>query len=130
VPQAGDYRLALTAYADNVGGDSFFVTVNAGPVDGYLHSIENLNGIYYDDYVNNRGVIEPIVVQLPAGPALVAVHQREAGARIDTIGIESAEDAVTIAAADRVLDGSLEAWGIIGTLADMSTYYSAGSNAE
>lgn len=84
IPQAGIYRISTKVYAANSGDDSFFVTVDG---TSFLWDAA-VNTTYATDYVNNRGVSDPVEVTLPAGPIALTVHQREDGARLDSITLE------------------------------------------
>ena len=52
--------------------DSFYVQVDGSPTSGYLWDILP-NTTYASDFVNDRGMVDPVEVQLTAGQHIVNV---------------------------------------------------------
>ncbi len=91
VAQAGAYQMLGSVYTDQPGGysDSFFVTVDGGPVGGHLWDVPN-NTQYQQSLVTNRTNDDPLVgetveVTLSAGQHIVTVYNREDGTRLDKL---------------------------------------------
>lgn len=60
---AGTYRIKSKVYAADDLSDSFYVTVDGAPTNGYLWDVFH-NSTYASDYVNNRNSADPVEVQL------------------------------------------------------------------
>lgn len=84
---AGTYRIKSKVYAADDLSDSFYVTVDGAPTNGYLWDVFH-NSTYASDYVNNRNSADPVEVQLTSGQHYVTIYLREQGARLDTIELE------------------------------------------
>ena len=96
VTTAGSYNLQGYAYTDPPGGfsDSFFVTVDDIPVNGYLWDIPS-NTTYAPSLVTDRVSESPLVsetveVTLSAGTHIVSIFHREDGARLDKLELVAA----------------------------------------
>ncbi len=87
VATAGEYRISANVYAATAGEDSFFVTLNGLPANGYLWDVLR-NTTYAADYVRNRGSATPVVVSLEAGDNYLDFYMREDGARLDKFTLE------------------------------------------
>ncbi|MGH1366963.1 MAG: hypothetical protein ACRBF0_25625, partial [Calditrichia bacterium] len=87
VPTAGTYQIRTRVHADGGSANSFFVKVNGAPSDGFLWDAAR-NTTYDNDYVSDRGGMDPVQVQLPAGNHTVSVFLREDGTRLDQIELE------------------------------------------
>ena len=88
VTTPGFYRLLGTVLATNGGSNSFYVTINGSPTDGYIWdtTIDSVN--YVDDYVNQRGGADPVEFNLTAGEHVVTVYAREDGTVLDKLALE------------------------------------------
>ena len=82
VTSAGNYLLEAVVDGPNGGADSFFVTVDDQPVDGYLWDIPSG---WISDPLADRGGADPVVLTLAPGEHAVRFHLREGGARLDTL---------------------------------------------
>ena len=83
----GTYAIVGGIYAPNGSDNSFRVTVDGVPSDGYLwDTIQSTT--YADDYVNDRNVTDQVLVTLDAGPHTVTIHRREDGTRLDDLRLE------------------------------------------
>ncbi len=87
VATAGTYRIKGKVYGADTLSDSFYVQVDGAPSSGYLWDILP-NTTYASDFVNDRGVVDPVEVQLTAGQHTVNVFVREDGTRLDTIELQ------------------------------------------
>ena len=87
VTTAGTYRVKGNVYGADTLSDSFYVQVDGAPSSGYLWDILP-NTTYASDFVNDRGVVDPVEVQLTAGQHTVNVFVREDGSRLDTIELQ------------------------------------------
>lgn len=87
VPQDGTYRIKANVYGANYGQDSFWVQVDGQPTSAYLWDTL-VNTSYLEDYVSDRGGMDPVEITLTAGEHTVDVFMRERGARLDTIELE------------------------------------------
>ncbi|MEM7033850.1 MAG: putative Ig domain-containing protein, partial [Chloroflexota bacterium] len=84
VPADGTYKLLGSVWAPNGGSNSFFVTVDGQPVDGYKWTIP-INTGFTDVALNNSSV--DIELSLTAGEHTVIVYLREPGTRLDTLSL-------------------------------------------
>jgi len=89
-PATGDYQIeGWVAYAGPSKGssDSFFVQVDGGPTDGYLWQTggDTTSTSFVSDWVADRGVVDPVVVNLTAGDHTLKVHLREDGTLLDKL---------------------------------------------
>lgn len=84
VAAAGIYELRAVVHADSGDDNSFFVTVDGAPPDGYLWDIPEGSG-WPHDYVSDRGGNDPVEVDLSEGPHTITIYKREDGAQIDTV---------------------------------------------
>jgi len=87
VATAGTYRIKGKVYGADTLSDSFYVQVDGAPSSGYLWDILP-NTTYASDFVNDRGVVDPVEVQLSAGQHTVNLFVREDGSRLDTLELQ------------------------------------------
>ncbi len=87
VATSGTYRIKTKVHSADTNSDSFYVQVDGAPVTGRIWDTL-INTTYASDFVNDRGVADPVEVQLPTGPHTVTVFVREDGARLDTIQLD------------------------------------------
>ncbi|MEL6820790.1 MAG: NPCBM/NEW2 domain-containing protein, partial [Calditrichota bacterium] len=87
VPTAGTYQIRTRVHADGGSNNSFFVRVNGAPSEGFLWDAAR-NTSYDNDYVSDRGGMDPVQIQLSAGNHTVSVFLREDGTRLDEIELE------------------------------------------
>lgn len=95
VSQAGTYLIRAHVHAVFDEQNSFWVKVDGQPGNGYLWDITEANPTYGLDYVSNRGTgdsrnpqQDPVELTLSAGTHTIEVFTREAGTRLDNIGLE------------------------------------------
>jgi predicted secreted protein len=95
VAQAGTYLIRAHVQAVFDDQNSFWVKVDGLPGTGYLWDITESNPTYGLDYVSNRGTgdsrnpqQDPVEIALSAGTHTIEVFAREAGTRLDNIGLE------------------------------------------
>jgi hypothetical protein len=99
-PQAGTYLIRANVHANFDDRNSFWVKVDGLPANGYLWEMTENNSVYGRDYVSHRGGgnsgnpdLDPVELQLSAGPHTIEVFAREGGTRLDRIGLELKQDA-------------------------------------
>jgi CheY-like chemotaxis protein len=83
-----DVLLGLELSADDGTSDSFYVTIDGTPANGYLWDV-NQNTSYAADHISDRGGPDPIEIQLTAGQHTIDIHGREPDTRLDTITLET-----------------------------------------
>jgi hypothetical protein len=100
VSQAGTYLIRANVQASFDDRNSFWVKVDGLPANGYLWEMTESNSAYGTDYVSHRGNgnsgnpdLDPVELQLAAGPHTIEVFAREGGTRIDRIGLELKQSA-------------------------------------
>ncbi len=87
VSQPGTYQINARVFGINNLGDSFFVTIDDEPNDGYLWDVQQA-GRFTNDLVSDRDGADPVQVVLDAGTHTVRVHLREDGTRLDRISLQ------------------------------------------
>jgi mannan endo-1,4-beta-mannosidase len=87
VATAGTYRIKARTQAASAASDSFYVTVDGWPVEGYLWELP-VTSSYQTSYVTPRGSVGPVSIPLNVGSHTIRVYLREDGARLDTITLE------------------------------------------
>ncbi|MEM7128963.1 MAG: putative Ig domain-containing protein [Chloroflexota bacterium] len=85
VPTNGTYLLEGTVFANGGGNNSFFVTVNDAPTAGYIWDTAIDSSNYIQDYINARGVADPLQLNLTAGEHTITIYPREDGTRLDKL---------------------------------------------
>ncbi|MBN1318538.1 MAG: pilus assembly protein [Anaerolineales bacterium] len=85
--EIGIFRIIGWVYAADGGANSFYVTVDGVPAEGYLWDTEIISS-YEADYVNDRNSDDPIEVILDAGNHIVTFYAREDGTRLDKFEFE------------------------------------------
>ncbi|MEM7130616.1 MAG: SdrD B-like domain-containing protein [Chloroflexota bacterium] len=84
VDTAGTYNIEGTINGPVGGSNSFYVTVDDTPTDGYLWDTTLTTG-FEADLVANRGGDDPVAVNLDAGEHRVKVFLREDGTQLDKL---------------------------------------------
>ena len=88
VTVAGKYVIAAVQGSPNGGSDSWWVRVNDGPA--FLWDSLLTGGSLVSDLVNNRGVADPVVLDLGVGQHNVRFDVSEDGAVLDTVELQPA----------------------------------------
>ncbi|MEM7132025.1 MAG: putative Ig domain-containing protein [Chloroflexota bacterium] len=120
VIQAGTYRLLGTVYAADGGSNSFFVSVDGQPSNGYLWDV-NVNSQYTDDYVNNRNGADPVEVNLTAGEHTIVVYLREDGTRLDNLALEPVAQVAAAALRQATAERPLLSRGLLGAMTNLAS---------
>ena len=146
VAEAGTYRLdALVEGLDSLS-DSFFVTVDGFPADGYLWDLSVTNG-FETVSLSDRDGDDPVFVDLSAGEHEIIFYQREDGARLDQVTLvriggggggggtcagltQEAEDAALSGAMTVVSDGSTSGGQYINVPEGTGQSWSFGSSSR
>ena len=84
VPNAGTYQIKAWVYAESGNSDSFFVTVDDEPNNGY-YWILGIHNSYEEVLVGDANGANPVEVFLTAGDHSIIFYQREEGPRIDKV---------------------------------------------
>lgn len=84
VEDAGTYEVRAVVHADSGDDNSFFVTVDGVPANGYLWDTPWGEG-WAHDYVSDRDGDDPVEVELDEGPHTITIYKREDGGQIDTV---------------------------------------------
>lgn len=89
IESAGLYQINSQIYAEDGGSNSFYVTIDDLPADGFIWDFEPITAVYAQDYVSDdvQG-IDPYQLFLTAGEHTLHIYQREDGARLDWFEFE------------------------------------------
>lgn len=82
IEEAGSYIIRGWVAAEDIETDSFFVTIDGYPSQGYLwetHKSDN----FEEDFINDRGKSDPQIFELSAGRHTLSIYQRENSTRLD-----------------------------------------------
>ncbi|MEM7130564.1 MAG: SdrD B-like domain-containing protein [Chloroflexota bacterium] len=91
VPAAGSYLLQGTVQAPDSYDDSFYVTVDGVPSNGYLwDTARTTSSSYALSNLNNRGGANPVILNLSAGQHIISVYLREDGTKLDKLELVDA----------------------------------------
>ena len=82
VDQAGKYRLTGTIKADSTYDNSFFVTIDGLPGNGYLWDT-SVGTSYQTDLLSHRNGADPVEVNLNQGIHKIRFYHREDGTQLD-----------------------------------------------
>jgi len=109
VPAAGDYRIDARALAPNSADDSFYVSVDGGPVA--LWDIP-INSAWATNSVSDRATVGAEIWTLTAGDHEVRFYQREDGTKLDRVELVNVNQNATCGpltqqAENGVLSGSV-----------------------
>lgn len=99
VTTAGTYRIKGWVQGTDSSSDAFFVKVDQNPSDGNLWDVP-ISSSLTEDYVADRGIVDPLEVVLSAGMHYVSVYLREDGARLDKLELEFISSNLTAATVD------------------------------
>jgi len=89
VSQEGVYRIRAGVRADNGDENSFYVTVNGSPTNGYLWDLPQAEGVWQTDDVSDRNDGgDTVEISLQVGSNLVRVYHRERNTKLDWIELE------------------------------------------
>ncbi|MFK7803245.1 MAG: hypothetical protein AB8G95_16545 [Anaerolineae bacterium] len=84
IEEAGDYEIMGWVKAADQESDSFYVTVDNAPAQGYLWDPKRSDE-FTEDLVNDRGKSDPQIVYFSKGEHVVAVYHREPNTQLDKI---------------------------------------------
>lgn len=98
VPQAGQWLLRGLIRSADASSDSFWVEIDGNQALGtvYLWDTAPVGTSYAWDYMNNRNVADPVVLNLSAGAHTVTVYGRDDGTRLDRLELESVRPMATL----------------------------------
>ncbi len=107
VPSTGPWMLRGLIQAPDVASDSFLVEIDGNQAAGTVNlwDLAPVGTTYAWDYVNNRNVADPVIVNLTSGTHLVTVFAREDGARLDRLELVSVKPVPTLTTSHSVVDG-------------------------
>jgi len=111
VPTTGDFRIDATTIAPNFLSDSFFVQIDDDP-DLIVWDVQQSIG-WVDDAVSDRGVADPVIVNLSAGDHTIRFIQREDVTALDKFELvpvvaPPACAGLSVEAEDATLAGSMQ----------------------
>ncbi|MEO5916499.1 MAG: discoidin domain-containing protein [Luteolibacter sp.] len=111
VPTTGPWMMRGMIRAPDATGDSFWVEVDGNQATGTVNlwNLSPVGSTYAWDYVNNRNVADPVIVNLTAGTHVITVFAREDGARLDRFELVSVKPIPTLTTTRSVVDGSFVA---------------------
>jgi len=84
--QPGTYRIQGDVLGADPLSDSFYLKVNGAPSDGHLWDVTPSTN-YVADFVNDRGIANPVELSLDAGNHIVTLYLREDATRLDRISL-------------------------------------------
>ncbi len=107
MPYAGQWLLRGQVRAANTMSDSFYVEVDGNQALGSvsLWDVAPPGPDYVWDYVNNRDVADPVILNLTAGTHTVTIYAREDGVRLDRLELESVRPLATLATSKSAVNG-------------------------
>jgi uncharacterized repeat protein (TIGR03806 family) len=109
VPETGQWMLRGQVQAATPGGvsDSFFVEIDGNQALGRvsLWDTASADMAYVWDYMNDRNVADPVILNLTAGTHTVTVYAREDGTRLAGLELESVRPLATLATTKSVVNG-------------------------
>ncbi|MCR9295598.1 MAG: PQQ-dependent sugar dehydrogenase [bacterium] len=82
VTAAGSYTIRAVVDGPLGESDSFFVTINDQPTDGYLWDVPSG---WTKDTLSDRGGADPVILTLEPGLHTVRFHLRDGGTRLDNV---------------------------------------------
>ncbi|MEM7028864.1 MAG: putative Ig domain-containing protein [Chloroflexota bacterium] len=92
VSQSGLYKIKGWVYADAGNSDSFWVTVDGQPTNGYRWDTLR-NTLYAEDYVSDSSSGDDVSLFLGVGDHTLSIYVRDDGTRLDRVSLEFAETA-------------------------------------
>ncbi|MES2659060.1 MAG: discoidin domain-containing protein [Verrucomicrobiota bacterium] len=107
VPSAGPWMLRGLIRAPDVASDSFLVEIDGNQATGTVNlwDLAPVGSSYVWDFVNNRNVADPLIVNLTTGTHVVTIFAREDGARLDRLELVSVKPLATLTTSRSVVDG-------------------------
>ena len=84
VVEAGTYNITSSVKAPSGSDNSFYVTVNGAPSNGWLWDTRQSNS-YQNDWINDRNGGDPQGVYLEPGDHEVTLHKREDGTYVQSL---------------------------------------------
>ncbi|MEM7130437.1 MAG: putative Ig domain-containing protein [Chloroflexota bacterium] len=88
ITTGGTYRLLGTVLATSGGNNSFYVTIDGAPTEGYLWDTVIDAANYMDDYLSQRGGADPLEFNLGQGEHTITIFAREDGTILDKVALE------------------------------------------
>ena len=111
VPHAGQWMLRGLIRSSDASSDSFWVEIDGNQATGTVNLWDAgpVGTAYVWDYMNNRGVADPVVLNLSAGSHTVTVFGRDDGTRLDRLELESIRPLATLSGPSGVVNGTFTA---------------------
>ncbi|MEM9773893.1 MAG: PQQ-binding-like beta-propeller repeat protein [Chloroflexota bacterium] len=91
IEEAGSYIIRGWVSSENIETDSFFVTMDGIPSQGYLWETHK-SANFEEDFINDRGKSDPQIFELSAGRHTLSIYQRENSTRLDRFEILKATE--------------------------------------
>ena len=109
VPQSGQWLLRGLIRSADTSSDSFWIEIDGNQALGTVYLWDTAPGAGYAwDYLNNRNVADPVVLDLSAGSHTVTVYARDDGTQLDRLELESVRPLVTLAGPSGTVSGSFD----------------------
>jgi len=111
VPQAGQWLLKGLIRAADTSSDSFWVEIDGTQATGSVNlwDVTPVGTTYSWDYMNNRGVADPVTLTLSAGTHTVTVYGRDDGTRLDRLELESVRPLASLSTTSASVNGAFTA---------------------
>ncbi|MEO5715440.1 MAG: Ig-like domain-containing protein [Luteolibacter sp.] len=108
VPRAGQWMVRGLVRAPDTSSDSFLVEIDGNQATGTLNlwDVTPVGTAYAWDFLNNRNVADPVVLNLSAGSHVVTVFAREDGARLDRVELVNVNPLPTLTTSRSVVAGN------------------------
>ncbi len=107
VPRAGLWMLRGSVLASDNSSDSFWVEIDGSQALGTIRLWDTapVGNNYVWDYVNDRNIADPVVLNLTAGAHTVTIYGRDDGTRLARLELESVRPLVALAGPAGVAHG-------------------------
>lgn len=111
LPHSGQWMIRGLVRAADTSSDSFWTEIDGNSATGTVHlwDITPVGTSYVWDYMNNRNVADPVVLNLAAGSHTLTVFGRDDGTRIDRLEFESVRPLASLSGPPGVVNGSFAA---------------------
>ncbi|WP_193211045.1 Ig-like domain-containing protein [Luteolibacter marinus] len=108
VPRAGLWLVRGLVQSSDNSSDSFWVEIDGNQATGTINTWDTgpVGPGYVWDYLNNRNVADPVVLDLTAGGHTVTVYARDDGTRLDRLELESVRPLVFLTGPAGIVNGN------------------------
>ena len=108
VPRAGQWLLRGLVQSSDGSSDSFWVEIDGNQALGQVNTWDTgpVGPGYVWDYMNNRNVADPVILDLTAGTHVITVYARDDGTRLDRLELESIRPLVSLVGPAGAVNGN------------------------